>query len=266
FSTGKIKASLQDNADSRDISIGMRFINTGRVFQTVGIDKSNNGLLVLTCDLTSTNSNDDLINEIADRWYYEITHTYVLSINNGSFMNAPLNDLAQLNITVTDNGIAMNPLPALTFVSSDQDVLVVDNNGKLMGLNIGTATVTCQMTYKDSVKASIDITVVESVSPVYSINITGSTSIKLAQNQSYVAHFYNNGTDVNDKSAVWTISNQDGTTTPEYTTITSSTGNGAVVKASINPTHVNRYVILKATLSDDSLIFKEFTIQVKSLI
>src|SRR5665647_2358982 len=75
FSVGKIKVSMQNNADSRDISTSMRFINTGRVFETVGIDNSNIGLLILTCDLTLINSNDDLINGIVDRWHYEITHT-----------------------------------------------------------------------------------------------------------------------------------------------------------------------------------------------
>ena len=263
---GKIKVSLQDNSDTRDISLGKRFINTGRAFEVSGKDKASKGLIILTCDLKSTNFNDDLTSEIANRWQYEIAHTYALSIDNGSSMNVQLNDTAQLNIIVTDNKIVMTTLPALTYISSDQNVLTVDNNGKLMGINSGTATITCQMTYKTSVKAVIDITVVENANHVYTINVTGSTTVKLGQSQSYVARFYDNGTEVFDKSAIWTICNQDGTIVSAYATITTSTGNGATVKASSNISYISKYVVLKATLSDDSAVFKEFTIQLKSLI
>lgn len=99
----------------------------------------------------------------------------------------------------------------------------------------------------------------------YTITITGNTTIKLGQSQSYVAHFYDNGTEVSDKSAVWSIRNQDGTTSPAYATITASTGNGATIKANSSSSYVNKYVVLKATLSDDETVFKEFSVQLKSL-
>jgi hypothetical protein len=264
LATGTIKVSLQDNADSRDIVIGSRFINTARAWQVNGIDKASLGLIILTCDMVATDSSDDLDAEIANRWQFESTHTYVLSIENGASMNVSLNDIAQLIISVTDNGVSMNPLPALTYMSSDSGVVAVDNNGKLMGINVGTATVTCHMSYENTVQGTIDITVVEIVSHIYTITITGSTTVKLGQSQSYVAHIYDNGTEVFDKSAVWSIKNQDGTTTA-YATITSSTGNGATVKATSNSSYVNKYVVLTATLSDNSAVFAEFTIQIKSL-
>ena len=50
-------------------------------------------------------------------------------------MNVSLNDVAQLNISVTDNGTAMNPLPALTYMSSDSSVLAVDFLGGLEFVN-----------------------------------------------------------------------------------------------------------------------------------
>ena len=143
----------------------------------------------------------------------------LLTAGHGASMNVSLNDIAQLNISVTDNGIVMNPLPALTYMSSDSSVLAADNTGKLMGINAGTAMVTCQMTYENTVKDTIDITVVEVVTHIYTIGITGSTTVKLGQSQSYVAHFYDNGTEVFDKQGIWTIRNQDGSTSPAYATI-----------------------------------------------
>lgn len=266
LASGTIKVSLQDNADSRDIAIGSRFINTGRAWKINGIDKATLGLIILTCDMVVTEASDDLNTGIANRWQYELTHTYVLSIENGISMNVSLNDIAQLNISVTDNGIVMNPLPVLTYISSDSSVLAADNTGKLMGINAGTAMVTSQMTYENTVKDTIDITVVEIVSHVYTIGITGSATVKLGQSQSYVAHFYDNGTEVFDKQAIWTIRNQDGTTSPAYATITTSTGNSVTIKGNSSSTYVNRYIVLKATLSDDVTVYKEFIVQLKSLI
>jgi len=176
-------------------------------------------------------------------------------------MSVPLNDIAQLNITVTDNGTAMNPIPALTFLSSNSTILSVDNTGKMMGISPGTATITCQMAYNASVKATISITVVETINHVYTIAITGSTSVKMGLSQSYVAHFYDNGNEVFDKSAMWSLRNQDGTTTL-YATLTVSTRNGATVKG----VTMNKNVILKAVLSDNSTVFDEFIIQVKGII
>jgi len=215
--------------------------------------------------MVSTEASDDLNTGIANRWQYELTHTYVLSIGNGASTNVSLNDIAQLNISVTDNGIAMNPLPALTYMSSDSSVLATDNTGKLMGINPGTATVTCQMTYENTIQGTIDITVVEIVSHVHTIGITGSTTVKLGQSQSYVAHFYDNGTEVFDKQGIWTIRNQDGSTSPAYATITTSTGNSVSIKGNSSTTYVNRYMVLTATLLDDATVFKEFIVQLKSL-
>jgi len=265
LASGTIKVSLQDNADSRDIILGKRFINTERTWQVSGIDKASNGLIVLISDLTLTVSKDDLINEIADRWQFEIAHTYILSINNGSAMNVALNDTAQLNIILTDNGIAMDTLPALTYASSDQNVLAVDNNGKLMGISLGTASVTCQMKNETSVMSTIDITVVEIGSHSFTINVTGLTTIKVTKSQSYVAYSYDNGIEVSDKSVIWSIRNQDGITGTLYAWITSSTGNSVSITAVTSSTYANKYVVLKATLVDDETVFKEFVIQLKNL-
>jgi len=266
LASGTIKVSLQDNADSRDIAITSRFLNTARAWQVNGIDKATLGLIILTCDMGLIEASDDVNSGIANRWQYELTHTYVLSIGNGTSMNVSLNDIAQLNINVTDNGIVMNPLPALTYMSSDSSVLAADNTGKLMGINSGTATVTCHMTYENTIQSTIDITVVEVFTHVYTIGITGSTTIKIGMSKSYVAQFYDNGIEVFDKQAIWTITNQDGSTSPAYATITASTANSVTIKGNSSSTYVNRYMVLTATLSDDATVFKEFIVQLKSLI
>ena len=55
---------------------------------------------------------------------------------------------------------------------------------------------------------------------------------KVGKSKSYVAKFYDNGTEVFDQSGVWSIRNQDHSTAV-MASITASTGNSATVKAGL---------------------------------
>ncbi|MBK5242050.1 hypothetical protein [Clostridium sp.] len=266
ISTGTINIFFQNNADTRGITLGQRFYVTNQPFKVSGIDKSQDGIIKLYCDLDLISTTyDDVENNIVDRWKYEIGHTYILMINNGDTANVLLNDICLLNITATDNGTAIVN-PAITFTSSDTNYVSVDNNGKIMGISLGQSLITAKFTYHNTIYDSITISTVETITHSYFIDITGSTILKIGQSRSYVDHIYDNGSEVFDKSVVWSVRNQDGTTTTPYLTITTSTGNGATVKATSNSAYINKYAILKATISDDATLFKEFIIQIKSLL
>lgn len=261
---GTIFVYLQENADTRDISLGQRFYTTHQPFAVQGIDHSMNGMIKISAKLDAITTYDDVANNIADRWKYETTHTYTLTIDNGTSANVLLNDVMQLNCTVTDNG-AIVANPNITYISCDPNVVSVDNTGKVMGINPGQSTITAKLTYHDEISDSIDLTTVEQVTHQYSITITGNATLKLGQSTSYVAKFYDNGVEVFDKSGVWSVRNQDGTT-PVMATITASTGNSVTIKAGSTSTYVNKYIVLTCTLADDSTIKVEKTIQIKSLI
>ena len=266
YISGNSYVSVQNNSDTRTIAIDQRFYLTNQPFKVTGIDKSQEGLIKLNCalDLISTQY-DDVENNIVDRWRYETGHTYTLRLSNGDAVNVLLNDIIQLNLSVTDNGIAVaNPI--VTFTSSDSNTISVDNSGKVMGIALGQAIITAKLTYHDAISDLITITTIETFSHSYTISITGSTTVKLGQSQSYVAHIYDNGSEVFDKSVVWSVRNQDGTTSPAYATITTSTGNSVTIKGNSSSTYVNKYIVLTATLSDDVTVYKEFIVQLKSLI
>ncbi|HHX22645.1 MAG TPA: hypothetical protein GX723_01285 [Thermoanaerobacterales bacterium] len=263
--SGNIYITVQYNADTRNIALNNRFYVTNQPFKITGIDKSQEGLIKFNCALDSiSTSYDDVENNIADRWRYETGHTYTLTINNGDTANVLVNNVFQLNVSATDNGSAIAN-PVITYTSSDPNVVSVDNTGKVMGISLGQALITAKLTYHDTISDSITITSVETLTHSYTISISGSSTIKIGQSQSYVAHIYDNGAEVFDKSVVWSVRNQDGTTSPAYSTITASTGNSATIKANSSSTYINRYTVLKATLSDDSTVFKEFSVQLKSL-
>lgn len=265
IASGNIYVTMQYNSDTRNIALNQRFYITNQPFKVIGIDKSQEGLVKFNCELDSINTSyDDVENNIVDRWRYETGHTYTLTIINGETANVLINDIIQLNLSATDNGTALAD-PVVTFTSSDSNIVSVDNTGKVMGIALGQAVIIAKLTYHDAISDSITITTVETFTHSYTIDITGSITIKLGQSQSYVAHIYDNGTEVFDKSVVWSVRNQDGTTSPAYATITASTGNSVTIKANSSSTYVNRYAVLKATLPDDETVFKEFSVQLKSL-
>jgi hypothetical protein len=263
--TGTINVFLQDNADTRDIGLNQRFYNTHQPFKVTGFDHSMNGIIKLSCTLDMISPvNDDVENNIADRWKYEITHTYALTIDNGMTASVLINDILQLNVTATDNG---SPIanPAITFTSSDPNVVSVDNEGKVMGTALGQATITARLTYHPTVQATIQIATVETLTHIYTISITGNLTIKVGQSASYVSHIYDNGTEVFDQSVQWSLRNQDNTT-PVMGSITASTGSSVTVKAENSSSYYNKYIVLSATQMSDPTITIEKTIQIKSLL
>jgi hypothetical protein len=264
FPDGKIQVYLQDNADTRAITLSQRFYNTHQPFKVEGIDRTVNGIIKLSCVLVSiSTSDDDVENNIADRWKYEITHTYALTIDNGITANVLINDILLLNYTATDDGYPISN-PAITFTSSDPNVVSVDNQGKVMGIQAGQATITSKLTYHPDVQDMIQITTVETVTHIYTISITGNPTIKVGQSASYISQIYDNGTEVLDQSVQWSLRNQDNST-PIMGSITTTTGNSATVQAGNSSSYYNKYIVLSAVLTSDPTITIEKTIQLKSL-
>jgi uncharacterized protein YxjI len=264
FPDGKIQVYLQDNSDTRTITLSQRFYNTHQPFKVEGIDRTVNGIIILSCILVFiSTSDDDVENNIADRWKYEVAHTYALTIDNGTTANVLINDIVQLNVTATDNGIPIAN-PAITFTSSDPNVVSVDNEGKVMGIEVGQATITSKLTYYPAVQDTIQITTVETLTHTYTITITGNPTIKVGQSASYVSQIYDNGTEVFDQTVQWSLRNQDNST-PIMGSVTASTGNSATVTAGNSSSYYNKYIVLTAVLTSDPTITIEKTIQLKSL-
>jgi hypothetical protein len=261
---GKIQVFLQDNSDTKTISLSQRFYNTHQPFKVEGIDRTVKGIIQLSCSLDMISTvNDDVENNIVDRWKYEIPHSYTLTIDNGTTTNVLIHDILQLNCTATDNGSPFEN-PAITFTSSDPNVVSVDNEGRAMGIEVGQATITAKLTYHSSITDTIQITTVETFTHNYSISITGNPTIKVGQNASYSSQIYDNGTEVFDQSVQWSLRNQDNST-PIMGSITASTGNSATVKAGSSSSYYNNYMVLSASLMSDSAIMLEKLIQIKSL-
>ncbi len=240
---GSILVSLQDNADTKGITLSQRFYMTHQPFKVTGIDRTMNGIIQLSCTLDSINTAyDDVENNIADKWKYETAHTYALQINHGAIEYVLLSETLSLNVTATDNGNELAN-PAITFISSDPNVVSVDQHGQVMGIALGQASINAKLTYHPAVQSSIEMRVVETGTHIYSITITGSPTLKTGQSASYVSHIYDRGTEVFDQSVEWSLRNQDDSI-PIMGSITASTGNSVTIKAGSSSGANNKALVL----------------------
>ncbi|WP_025715523.1 Ig-like domain-containing protein [Paenibacillus sp. 1-18] len=261
---GNILITVQDNTDTRGITLSQRFYMTHQPFKVTGIDRTMNGIIQLSCTLDSINTAyDDVEHNIADRWKYEIAHTYALHIHQGTMAHVPLNETIPLNVSATDNGNEIAN-PAITYISSDPSVVSVDQQGQVMGIALGQARITAKLTYHPAVQSSIEMRVVETGTHIYSIAITGNAVLKTGQSASYVSHIYDHGVEVFGQSVEWSLRNQDDST-PIIGSVTASTGNSVTVKAGSSSGANNKALVLTATLVSDPSITIEKTISLKNL-
>ncbi|MDY8025137.1 hypothetical protein [Paenibacillus polymyxa] len=261
---GNILVSLQDNRNTKGITLSQRFYMTHQPFKIVGMDRILNGIIQLNCTLDSINTAyDDVENNIADKWKYEIAHTYALHINQGTIAHVLLNETITLNATATDNGNEIAN-PPITYTSSDPSVISVDQQGQLMGIALGQASITAKLTYHPTVLSTIEMRVVEAGTHIYSIAITGNPMLKTGQSASYVSHIYDHGVEVFDQAVEWSLRNRDDST-PIMGSITASTGTSVTVKAGSSSGANNKDLVLTATLvSNPSMTIKK-TISLKNL-
>jgi hypothetical protein len=261
---GHILVTVQDNADTRNIALNQRFYIAHQPFKIVGINHTLNGIIQLSCTLDSINTAyDDVEHNIADRWKYEIAHTYALHINQGTIAHVLLNETIPLDATATDSGDEIAN-PAITYISSDPNVVSVDQQGQVMGIALGQASITAKLTYHPTVRSTIELRVVETGTHIYSIAIIGNPILKTGQSASYFSHIYDNGVEVFDQSVEWSLWNQDDSI-PIMGSITASTGNSVTIKAGSSSGSSNKALILTATLVSDPNIAIEKTISLKNL-
>ncbi|MFK4439699.1 Ig-like domain-containing protein [Paenibacillus sp. RC21] len=237
---------------------------THQPFKVTGIDRTMNGIIQLSCTLDSMNTAyDDVEHNIADRWKYEIAHTYALHIHQGTIAHVLLNETLSLKVTATDNGIPIEN-PAITYISSDPNVVSVDQQGQVMGIALGQASITAKLMYHPTVQSTIEVRGVETGTHIYSTAIIGNSVLKTGQSASYVSHIYDYGTEVFDQSVEWSLRNQDDSI-PIMGSITASTGNSVTIKAGSSSGSSNKALILTATLVSDPSMTIEKTISLKNL-
>ena len=197
--TGKMLVTIKDNVN---VTLQQRFIKFGEAWQIDGIDKTKKGLIILNVEKTTTNSNDDIENEIADRWQYETKHLYTIETTNTD-TSIEQNKTLQFNVVVKDNDVVVDN-PALTY-KSDNANCSVSNTGLITGVAVGSSIITSTFTSTEGItkSVSINVTVTEPIkTDNFTYTLTGDldpdTSIKAGSYIVYTAKKFNNGVEVAD--------------------------------------------------------------------
>lgn len=168
----------------------------------------------------------------------------------------------QLNVEVKVNDEII-PNPEITYISSNEDIATVDENGLVTTILNGICTITA--TYND-VSDSIDINSVTIIPDDFEIVLTptNANTIKIGTSLVLEAHAMNNGVEDLTKHFNWYLINVDGSSNT-YATIVSNDKTCTIV-ASNSYSHINKYIKIKAELVGDVTVFTEKQIKLISLI
>lgn len=124
------------------------------------------------------------------------THTFTISILNGSTIDLQESTTLQLNVNVYDNGVLVSPTPSLSFTSSDTTICTVGSStGLVTALDVIDDCVISVSA--NGVSDSIVVNVIEAEQHNYTYTLSSTSTpdseIKLNQTKTYTAYKYDNG-------------------------------------------------------------------------
>ena len=189
------------NKYSQNIAVNDTFYNYGGYYQ-VGNYFWNNGL----CYIYMTR-------EANPQDSYTLTYDGDTSFDMTTVTTYQLSYLALNNTSVVDN-------PTLTYVSSDETVATVDENGLVTFISAGTTTITATWTDGDNTTCATEITVANgeegggdtpTPTPTVTISISGDKKLKCEFPSQYTATYTDaDGNDVSDTyTTVWSLASDD---------------------------------------------------------
>ena len=216
---GSILVEAQSNSDTLLINENQRFIFNGKAYKTSQvINIFDNNIIRLIMELDVVNDDlDDLANNIANVNSYD----YQININEESFEQiVGYTDTLTYNLTLDNEDVAKDT----EWVSSDESIATIDNNGNIQLLAVGTVTFTVRMADNTDVSDTLTITVVGTLPSTESNQILPNvTNILQGDTQiytvcKYVDNVANSDTftitvnDITDASYYYTLNIIDGNT------------------------------------------------------
>ena len=200
IATGEIIVTVPSNEYTDKIDISARFIKLGYAWKVSGVDRSKKGLNIIHADKDVFISDDDKLNEIADR--YKQDHQYAISISNQQPIEVTLGGTTQLVFIVTDKGSQVSTLPEIICTSSNQAIATVSNTGLITGISNGETTITAVINGHPEAMVTAFTKITGTVTPSYSVAITFKNSAQIRVGGSakpFTAVIYENGTAITTK-------------------------------------------------------------------
>jgi hypothetical protein len=182
---GYIRVQVQENEYTSLIRDNKRFIFNGNAYKIRSIINyvdSNVVTLVMLTDTINTVA-DDLINNIANAF----GNTYEISINQNNF-EQEVGYTGTLSYTLLLNGNESNE--DVEWISSDETIATINNDGEIELLSEGNVTFTVRMVSNTNISDSIDILVTDLPSGI-SKNIISPNVTEILQGETQVYTVYN---------------------------------------------------------------------------
>lgn len=266
LSADEIKLTFSCTEITNQLVIGNRFIKFGAAWEITGFDKTKQGLMTIYCKKDLFNDYDDKENEIADRWRYETKHSYSVSFTNANQMTFNIGDTKQMEYEIKDIGVVVTESMQVTFVSSNEKVAIINEEGLLTAIGIGNCDVMIALADNLNIAATSSLSVVEApIIQEYSITLVySSTTVKVGgSSKKFTAEvYYGNNIDTS-KQVQWTVTDLNGNATDMVSL--SVNNNICDVQAADNEDYIDESVVLHVSLVDDNLISNTVTIYIDSV-
>lgn len=261
--SGKYACICPDLGHITKSDLSLRFIINGSAYKIGGINNLSSGLIILELCDDVIHENDDLINGIAWNEGHHIIHDYAIEVLNGEEQTIQYGESLTLNVKVEDNGIVVNPTPALIFESSDGTVCTVNNSGVVLATNSsGNAIITVKLASNNTITKTIKIYATSEAQDNFNYIMSGNsqpdTFIKYNQTKTFTVTKYDNNNTVVPTQFSFDIL---GSTPSDKYLLTVLNDNQCIIKALGYP-----YVVTLRALDLNSGQFIDKQINLKSLI
>jgi hypothetical protein len=207
-------------------------------------------MLLAQDELNTQTEEDDIIDK-------KLINTTIEIINIDNVAEITLLNSLQLIIKTKFNGSVVDN-PTITYLSSDDDIAVINSSGLIMPIAEGSVTITANSSAAQS-QDSFLLNIVPVVSDNYKTHIIGDELITVYETNNYEANFYNNGALVVN-NGTWVLTDLLDNPT-SFASISVAT-NTCSVTANNNK---NQQVKLKYYLNTDPSIFAEKIIKIKGI-
>lgn len=187
---GNVELLTEENSLSKKIAINQYFNEFGRTFRVCNL-YSMDGILHI---IATVEANRDA------------TIRYSVELDGVPETILKINDTVQLSATAYTNA-SITTGATFDWISSNNDIAIVDGTGLVTCLTEGVATITCTWVEKDvSNTATISISNTDTETTIYNYYISGNTSLKNGFSRTYTFSVTDNaGNSVDDIICTWNV-------------------------------------------------------------
>ncbi len=240
---GKIDLHFPDNALSKRITLGRRFIYLGQVFKVTGINRyAYPGIVIVSSEKDLYNSaTDDLVNKIV---FSEGNLNCSFKITN----TKPIIILKDQTLQLTTN----TNLSTRVFESSNPSIATVDSNGLITGIKEGSVTITAYRSANSYFKDTVQVNITLPDKFTIEINPT-SGQMGYDEYTPVKSKVFNNGIEIPDAAVTYSIVGENNLVE------INQTSNQAAVIHNINKSGESKIIKVRASFNGDASVYANAT-------